>query len=84
MVVEKLRKQGRPQEDEEMDSSFDLRSQDFEIHDNENPVDSTVAKLFPSSKATGTRIDNAPLNGNDFRSNNDEDEDKDVNRYSLH
>ncbi|KAL8122058.1 hypothetical protein AgCh_018698 [Apium graveolens] len=32
----------------------------------------------------GTRIDNAPLNGNDFRSNNDEDEDKDVDRYSLH
>ncbi|KAL8097317.1 hypothetical protein AgCh_030453 [Apium graveolens] len=52
MGVEKLRKQGRPQEDEEMDSSFDLRSQDFEIHDNENPVDSTMAKLFPSSKAT--------------------------------
>ncbi|KAL8097315.1 hypothetical protein AgCh_030454 [Apium graveolens] len=52
MGVEKLRKQGRPQEDEEMDFSFDLRSQDFEIHDNENPVDSKVAKLFPSSKAT--------------------------------
>ncbi|KAL8091015.1 hypothetical protein AgCh_040197 [Apium graveolens] len=34
MGVEKLRKQERPQEDEEMDSSFDLRSQDFEIHDN--------------------------------------------------
>ncbi|KAL8131240.1 hypothetical protein AgCh_007240 [Apium graveolens] len=32
----------------------------------------------------GTRIDNAPLNGNNFRSNNDEDEDKDVDRYSLH
>ncbi|KAL8099767.1 hypothetical protein AgCh_032137 [Apium graveolens] len=34
MGVGKLRKQGRPQEDEEMDSSFDLRAQDFEIHDN--------------------------------------------------
>lgn len=34
MGVEKKRKEARPQEDEEMDSSFALRSQDFEIHDN--------------------------------------------------
>ncbi|KAL8155753.1 hypothetical protein AgCh_000964 [Apium graveolens] len=40
--------------------------------------------IDPVSGEKGTRIDNAPLNGNDFRSNNDEDEDKDVDRYSFH
>ncbi|KAL8156688.1 hypothetical protein AgCh_001694 [Apium graveolens] len=35
MGVEKLRKQEMPQEDEEMDPIFDLRSQDFEIQDND-------------------------------------------------
>ncbi|KAL8103397.1 hypothetical protein AgCh_027825 [Apium graveolens] len=45
MGVEKLRKQERPQEDDEMDSSFDLRSQDFEIHDNAAIVPSESVPL---------------------------------------
>ncbi|KAL8157735.1 hypothetical protein AgCh_002440 [Apium graveolens] len=59
MGVEKMRKQGRPQEDEEMDSTFDLRSQDFEIHDNgdccsENFKDVDVVCVLPQCSTSST------------------------------
>lgn len=60
--VEKKRKQGRPQEDEvaeEMDPTFSLRSQGFEIHDNggccsEDFKDVDVVSVLPQCSASST------------------------------